>query len=264
MSATIIMLRPRIIPYLLVHRHGLVKTVQFADPKYVGDPLNAVRIFNDKRVDELAVLDIDATVEARAPDYSLIRNLASECRMPLCYGGGIHTVEHAKRVIGLGVEKVALSTALVEGPGLASELARELGSQSVVAVLDVKRVGRRGRPRVFLRNGKKKTRISPAALASRLSETGVGEIVINSIDRDGTMSGYDLDLVEEIHDCISVPLTALGGAGSLKDLEKLVARFGIIGAGAGSLFVFKGPYRAVLISYPNPEERRRIASVGPL
>ena len=256
------MLRPRIIPCLLVQGNGLVKTVRFSAPKYIGDPLNAVRIFNEKGVDELVVLDIDATVEGREPDYDLIRNLASECRMPLCFGGGIHSMEQAQRIIRLGVEKVALSSALVDRPELASELAVALGSQSVVAVLDVKRSGWRGQHHVFVRNGTVDTKNRPAVLAARLCEAGVGEVIINSIDRDGTMEGYDMELMAQVREHVSVPLTALGGAGCAEDIESLVARFGIVGAAAGSLFVFKGRYRAVLINYLRPEQRMRIATLG--
>jgi cyclase len=252
------MLRPRVIPCLLVHKGGLVKTVQFANPKYVGDPLNAVRIFNEKEVDELIVVDIDATVEGREPDYSLIGRLAVECRMPLCYGGGIKRVDQVERIIELGVEKVALSSAAFENPSEISRMAVAVGNQSIVAVLDVKR-GRDGECELRTHNAGKATGKRPAEFAKVMEDAGVGEIVVNSVDGDGTMKGYDVDLIAQIRDAVTVPMTALGGAGSLDDIRRLIARFGIIGAAAGSLFVFKGPYRAVLINYPAPAAKDALA-----
>jgi cyclase len=241
-------LRPRVIPCLLVSNNGLVKTVGFANPKYVGDPINAVRIFNEKEVDELMVLDIDATREQREPDYELIEHLAAECRMPLCYGGGVTSREQIERIVALGVEKVALSSVLAERPEIVAEASAAVGAQSIVAVLDVARSGNDFEVRTH--NGRRKTGIDPLGLARRLQELGVGEIVINSIDNDGVMKGYDLDLIAHVKSAVTVPITALGGAGSLNDVRELFQRFGTMGAAAGSLFVFKGPYRAVLINYP--------------
>jgi cyclase len=253
------MLRPRIIPCLLIHNGGLVKTTQFGDPKYVGDPLNAVRIFNEKEVDELMVVDIDASRIGRCPDEALVSQLAAECRMPLCYGGGVKTVEQIERLIGLGVEKVAVSSAAVEDPELIRRAASRVGSQSVVAVIDVKAMGLMRRPEVVIINATKRTGLDPVSFASQLVELGAGEIILNSVDRDGRMQGYDLKLVDQIKRAISVPMTVLGGAGSLDDLRQLVTRFPVIGAAAGSLFVFKGKYRAVLINYPAREELEALA-----
>ncbi len=248
------MLRSRIIPCLLVRNGGLVKTRHFKDPKYVGDPLNAVRIFNEKEADELIVLDIDATAQGRDPDYKTIANWAAECRMPLCYGGGIKTVDQANRISSLGVEKIAISSAAVEKPGLVRAIATQIGSQSVVVVLDVKR--RTGvEYDVYTHNGTRNTKLSPFDLARKVEELGAGEVVVNSIDNDGAMQGYDMPLVDRMRASIRIPVTALGGAGSLGDIEALITRFGIVGAAAGSLFVFKGQYRAVLINYPNRTER---------
>lgn len=244
------MLYPRIIPCLLIHRKGLYKTVNFKEPKYVGDPINAVRIFNEKEVDELMVLDIDATVEKREPDYRMIEHLAEECRMPLCYGGGIKTVEQSKRIFSLGVEKVALSSAIVEKPELIAEIASEVGRQSVVAVLDVRR-NSMGKYDVYVENGLKLARSGLSSLLEDVQAFGIGEVVINSIDNDGCMMGYDLELVELVKSSVGVPLTVLGGLGSLGDVSRLVERYGTIGVAAGSFFVFKGKYRAVLISYPD-------------
>lgn len=247
------MLRPRIIPCLLVHKGGLVKTVAFGKPKYVGDPLNAVRIFNEKEVDELMVLDIDATRERRDPDYTLIRNLAAECRMPLAYGGGVHTVEQFERLVSLGVEKVSVSAAAVVDPGLIERAAARVGRQSVVAVLDVRKKGKGWE--VFIHNGSRATGLDAVAFAQKAEALGAGEIVVNSIDHDGEMKGYDLDLARSVRAAITRPLTVLGGAGRLADISGLVREFGTIGAAAGSLFVFKGVYRAVLINYPSRADK---------
>ena len=249
------MLRPRIIPCLLIHKGGLVKTVKFSAPKYVGDPLNAVRIFNEKEVDELMVVDIDASRHMREPDYKLIANLARECRMPLSYGGGVKTVEQFDRIIGLGVEKVAVSSAAVDDPNLISRAAARVGSQSVVAIIDVMRSGLLRKPEVVTLNATKRSGLEPSVIAAKLQELGAGEIVLNNVDRDGEMKGYDFDLIDSVRNAISTPLTVLGGAGSLEDIRSLVSRYGIIGAAAGSLFVFKGKYRAVLINYPSLEEK---------
>lgn len=249
------MLRPRIIPCLLVHNRGLVKTVRFADPKYVGDPINAVRIFNEKEVNELIVADIDATALGREPDYSLIANLAAECRMPLCYSGGVKTPEQVERIISLGVEKVAISSAAIHSPALIAESARRVGEQSIVVVLDVKKTDPLRRYELFTHNGTRATGLNPVEFARKAEALGAGEILVNSIDRDGTMKGYDLALITQVRDAVSVPLTVLGGAGSLADIEGLIRRYGIIGAAAGSLFVFKGKYRAVLIQYPMRAEK---------
>ena len=250
------MLRPRITPCLLVHQGGLVKTVGFKTPKSVGDPINAVKIFNEKEADELIVLDIDATRNNVEPDYKMIANLASECRMPLCYGGGIKTLEQAKRIISLGVEKVALSSAIIDNPDLITQIADVIGSQSVVVVLDVKKKGLLSKDYiVFTHNGKKNTHQCVFELAAIIEKLGAGELVINSIDLDGAMTGYDLSLSEKIRHTVNIPITILGGAGKLSDIEALISRCGIIGASAGSLFVFKGVYKAVLINYPTLAQR---------
>lgn len=249
------MLRPRIIPCLLVKDKGLVKTVGFNQAKYVGDPINAVKIFNEKEVDELIVLDIDATAHHRDPDFKMIENLAAECRMPFCYGGGVKTAEQALRIIELGVEKVALSSAAIDRPAIVSEIAEQAGSQSVVVVLDVRKKASGGGYEVCTYNGKRCTAKCPVEVARQMERFGVGEVIVNSIDNDGVMRGYELALVENIRKSITVPMTILGGAGSLGDIGQLIRKYRIIGAAAGSLFVFKGVYRAVLINYPNVEEK---------
>lgn len=251
------MLRPRITPCLLIHNGGLVKTVRFAEPKYVGDPINAVKIFNEKEADELIVLDIDATVTGAEPNFRLIAQFAAECRMPLCYGGGVRTAEQAKRIIGLGVEKVAISSAALADPQLIPKIAEGVGRQSVVVVLDVKRRAAGGYE-VWTHNGRKNTGLVAEEAARTAAAAGAGEIVVNSIDHDGVMKGYDLTLAAAIRAAVRVPITILGGAGSLADIEKLLGVCGVIGAAAGSLFVFKGPYRAVLISYPAPAQKETV------
>ena len=249
------MLRPRIIPCLLVHEGGLVKTVSFKNPKYVGDPINAVKIFNEKEADELIVLDIDATVNGAEPDYKMIADVAAECRMPLCYGGGVRTAEQAKKIIGLGVEKVALSSAAIGNPDLITQIANEIGRQSVVVVLDVKKRMLSKEYDVFIHNGKINTKRSVIEVATQAEALGAGEIVINSIDNDGQMKGYDLVLANKIRQAVKIPITLLGGAGSLDDIGGLIRVCGVVGVSAGSLFVFKGIYKAVLINYPNVSQR---------
>lgn len=249
------MLRPRVIPCLLILNGGLVKTVSFTDPRYVGDPVNAVRIFNEKEVDELMVVDIGASSNGVEPDYRLISYIASECRMPLCYGGGVRDLAHIERIIGLGVEKVAVSSAAVANPQLVAEAARRVGSQSVTVVIDAKKTGLLRRYEVVTHRGRRRTGLNPVEFARLMERCGAGEIVINSVDNDGEMRGYDLELVRQIRQEVHLPMTALGGAGSFDDLQELINRFGIIGAAAGSLFVFKGRYRAVLINYPSQKEK---------
>lgn len=251
------MLRSRITPCLLVHKKGLVKTVEFGNPKYVGDPINAVKIFNEKEVDELIVIDIDATVEGRGPDFNLIKNLAIECRMPFCYGGGITTVDQAKKIISLGVEKVAISSAALNNPQLLKEIGNAIGKQSLVVVLDVKK-RLFGNYELYTHNGKKSSKYKLKEYLAILNEIGIGEIVVNSIDEDGKMKGYDFKLFDIVRDLTSMPMTILGGAGSLDDIKVAIERYKTIGVSAGSLFVFKGKYKAVLINYPDMSTRNEM------
>lgn len=249
------MLYPRIIPCLLVHKKGLVKTTKFKDPKYVGDPINAVKIFNEKEVDELIVVDIDASVEKREPDYKMIENLAAECRMPICYGGGIKTIGQAQRIFSLGVEKIAISSVAIENPSLITEMAERVGNQSVVVVIDVKKKLISGKYEIYTHNGTRSTGVDPVSFAKEMQRLGAGEIVINSIDNDGGMKGYDMTLIDKVKEAITIPLTVLGGAGSMDDIGGVINKHGIIGVAAGSLFVFKGKFRAVLINYPTNVEK---------
>ena len=257
------MLKPRIIPCLLIIDGLLYKTVNFKNPKYIGDPLNAVRIFNEKKVDELIVLDISASAKKRQPDYALIESLASVCRMPLCYGGGVSHVSQLERIVGLGVEKVAVSNILYTNPDFVHQASCRVGAQSVVAVLDVVTTGiLRKNYCLSSLNGTIKHRVSPLDFALSLQEAGVGEIVVNSVDRDGTLSGYDYNLIDSFVSSLSVPLTVICGVSSFADFGTLFKRYGVIGAGAGSAFVFKGKYKAVLIQYPSPTLKASLVSTS--
>jgi len=252
------MLRSRIIPCLLVHKKGLVKTVNFKDPKYVGDPINAVKIFNEKEVDELMVLDIDATVQDRMPNFELIKNLAVECRMPFCYGGGVKTVEHAKKIISLGAEKVALSSAALLNPEILKAIGNAVGVQSVVVVVDIRKKKLFGSHELVTHNAKRNASVKLIDFLKKINEIGVGELVVNSVDDDGKMTGFDFKLFDLVREHTEIPMTIVGGAGSLEDIKEAVARYKTIGVSAGSLFVFKGKYRAVLINYPSYEERKEL------
>ena len=251
------MLRPRIIPSLLIHKNGLVKTVKFKDSKYVGDPINAVKIFNEKEVDELAVFDIDATVLENEPNYNLIEKLANQSRMPICYGGGVKNVDQAQKIFSLGIEKIALSSAVIHNPTLISEISQKVGSQSVIVVLDIK-YKIFGGYEIYTHNGKKSTGIDPVSFAVKAQELGAGEIIINSIDQDGMMKGYDMKIISKIRKVVTIPITVLGGAGTIDDIKKVIKKYGIIGVSAGSLFVFKGKYKAVLINYPERNIKEQI------
>ena len=256
------MLSSRIIPVLLVHNRGLVKTTNFKDPKYVGDPLNAVRIFNEKEADEIIIIDIDATTERNEPDFSLISNIASECRMPLSYGGGIKTIDQAKKILSLGVEKVTISSIIFEDINFVTELSKQVGRQSIAVVLDVKKKRFSKKYECYTHNAKKNTKQCPIELSQILEKKGAGEIIINSIGNDGLMNGYDLEIIHKVKSNLSIPVTAIGGAGSYEDIRKLINQEKIIGVGAGSLFVFKGKYRAVLINYPSLKEKFKITSLS--
>jgi cyclase len=245
-------LRSRIIPCLLLQAGGLVKTRQFKEPKYVGDPLNAVKIFNEKEVDELMFVDIDASAQRRGPNVALLKSIAVESRMPLCYGGGITSATQAAEVIALGFEKVSISSAALTRPALIREIADKVGTQSVVVTLDVRANRVLPEYAVYTLNGQEKQTVQLLEFCQRAIELGAGEIVINSIDRDGEMAGYDLELAMRVRAVVSSPLTILGGAGKLDDMQDLIDNVGVVGAAAGSMFVFKGPYRAVLISYARP------------
>jgi cyclase len=253
------MLNHRVIPCLLMKDGGLVKTRRFKDPVYVGDPINAIRIFNEKEVDELALLDISATAQGRAPNFELIEEIASECFMPLAYGGGVRTMAQVKQLLRLGVEKIIVNSALHSDPEFVREAARTFGSQAIVASMDVKRK-LLGRQEVFTKNAGTATGIDPVTFARQAQQLGVGEILLTAVDRDGTMVGYDLDLVAKVAQAVNVPVIASGGASSLADFGAAVRQGHASAVAAGAMFVFYGPHRAVLISYPDYDKLRAALS----
>ncbi len=247
------MLKARVIPSLLLKGTGLVKTLKFDNELYVGDPLNAIRIFNEKEVDELILLDTRATAEYTRPPIKLIREIASECFMPLCYGGGIRSIEDINEILDAGVEKVAINTYAVENPRFVKTAAEAFGSQSIVISMDVKK-SKRGKYEVFTRRGMQPTGLDPANFAIRLQEMGAGEIMLNAIERDGTLQGYDIDLIKSVSSVVSIPIIASGGAGTLSHIADAIKLGGASAVAVGSLFVLYGKHRAVLISYPSPQE----------
>jgi len=247
------MFSPRVIPCLLLRNLGLVKTVKFKNPTYLGDPINIVKIFNDKEVDELMFLDIMATVENKRPPFKLLEKVASEAFMPLGYGGGIRMLEDVKTIIGLGIEKLVINSYAVENPAFIRKVADFAGSSSVVVSMDVKK-NRWGKYEVFTHSGRKATGLDPVKFAVEMAKIGAGELFLNSIDRDGTMQGYDLALTTRVASAVNIPVVACGGAHTVQDLEAAVKQGGASAAGAGSMFVFQGPHRAVLISYPTSQE----------
>lgn len=242
------MLKTRVIPCLLLRNGGLVKTFQFDKPKYVGDPINAVRIFNEKEVDEIVILDITATPEKREPNFELIKDLASQAFMPLAYGGGITTIQQIEKLFSIGIEKVVLDTIVSTNPNLIKQASDIAGSSSVVVCMDVKSK-LFGKPTVFNHAGKVDTKQDPIQFAQKMQELGAGELIFNSIDRDGMQKGYDLPMIEKIAKAIDIPLVALGGAANLDDFRKAVDH-GASAVAAGSMFVFHGKHKAVLITYP--------------
>ena len=246
------MLQTRIIPVLLLHKGGLYKTQKFKKPKYVGDPINAIKIFNDKEVDELIVLDIDASKNNQEPNYKFIEDIASECFMPLCYGGGIKNIEQVKKIFSLGVEKVSINSALFENNSLIKDAVDIYGSQSIVASVDINKT-LFGKYSIY--NHIKKKNIDSLFLEyiKQLEKEGVGELFINSVYNDGMLKGYDIELLNIISKSVNIPVIACGGAGSLEDCKKLIDASEVSAVSAGSMFVFHGKHQAVLIKYPKRE-----------
>lgn len=245
--------RPRIIPSLLLKNGGLVKTQKFENPRYLGDPVNAVKIFNNKGVDELCILDITATREGREPDFDLLHDIATEAFMPMSYGGGIVSLEQIRRLFAIGYEKVVLNTALVRDPQLIRDAVAYAGGQSVVASIDVK-TDFLGRSTCYINDGREKTAYTPEKLALCAQELGVGEILLNSINMDGQMKGYDLKLVKSVADAVEIPVIACGGCGSIQDLKQVLEQGHAHAAAAGSFFVYYGRNKAVLITAPREQE----------
>jgi cyclase len=242
-------LQKRIIPSLLLHKGGLYKTERFKKPTYIGDPINAIKIFNEKEVDELIFLDIDASVEKREPYYKLIEDIASECFMPLCYGGGIKNVEQMKRIYSLGVEKISLSSQAVLNPNLIKQASNLFGNQSVIVTVDIKK-DLWGNSKVFIYNGVKNTKLDPIEFIKEMELLGAGELVINSCDYDGVMKGYDIDFLKLIKSSVNIPIIALGGAGNLNHIKEVFDTAKVDAVACGSMFVYQGPLKGVLISYP--------------
>ena len=243
------MMKTRVIPVLLLQNQGLVKTVQFKNPQYVGDPINTIRIFNEKEVDELMFLDISATPAGRDPNYRMIEDIAGEAFMPVAYGGGISTADQAARIFGLGIEKIVVNTAAFDHPEIIADVAAIYGRQAIVACLDCRK-NLFGRYELSTHSARTKRKVRIEDHLEQLSASGVGEIIVNCIDRDGTQNGYDIDLIRAVSSKVSVPVVACGGASSVEDFVRAVEDGGASAVGAGSMFVFKGKLRAVLINYP--------------
>lgn len=245
--------KTRVIPVLILKGRGLVKTTKFKEPKYIGDPINSVRIFNEKEVDELVFLDIDATPENQEPNFELLSDISGEAFMPMAYGGGIKTLEHIRKILSIGFEKVVIGSSGYSAPELIQNAVAIYGSQSIVGCIDARR-SLLGRYELYSHSGRTRRRVGLLEHARTLELLGVGEIIINSIDRDGTLSGYDLKLIKQVSSTVSVPVVACGGASSIDDFAKAVDQGGAAAVAAGSLFVYMGPHRAVLINYPNRAE----------
>jgi cyclase len=240
---------PRVIPVLLLRNKGLVKTFKFKDAKYVGDPINAVKIFNEKEVDELIVLDIEATTHGREPQYDFLKEIVSECFSPIGYGGGIKTIQQIQRLIQSGIEKIIINYACIVNPSFLKEAAYNFGSSTIVAAMDVKK-NLFGKYHVYSHAGSRNTGIDPVSHAQKLEELGAGELFMNNIDHDGMMNGYDHGLIIKIAKAVDIPIIACGGAADVNDLIKVLKESGASAAAAGSLFVFHGKHKAVLITYP--------------
>ena len=246
------MFRPRIIPCLLLRGDGLVKTTRFTQPRYLGDPMNAVRIFNERRADEVIFLDISATPNGRCISPDLIRRIGEECSSPFAVGGGVNCVEQIRSLFQAGAEKVVLNTVAFERPELVSEAAKIFGSQSIVISIDV--IGAGESRQVVIRSGSERTGVNPVDQARKMESFGAGEILITSVDREGTMQGYDFALCAEVSSAVNIPVIAHGGAASLGDMKRVLAETSAMAAAAGSLFVFHGPLRGVLINFPSQKE----------
>lgn len=247
------MLATRVIPVLLIKGEGLYKTIRFKDPRYIGDPINAIRIFNEKEVDELVLLDIEASIIKKPINFELIEKIASEAFMPVGYGGGIKSVEDAKKLFTLGIEKVIINSALLDNIELIGEIVKIYGSQSVVVSLDVKK-NIWGKYDIYHKSGTVKSKFVLNDYIEKIISLGCGEIIIHSIDRDGLMKGYDMNLLSMITNSVSVPTVACGGAGSLEDLSKAVIDSNVSAVAAGSIFVYHGKHKAVLITYPAKQQ----------
>jgi imidazole glycerol-phosphate synthase subunit HisF len=243
----------RIIPCLLLRNKGLVKTIKFKDSTYIGDPINAVKIFNEKEVDELIFLDIDATKNGKEPNYEMIQNIASECFMPFAYGGGIHSLGQMEKILKSGAEKIIINSGAFLQKGLVSDAVRQFGSSTIVVSVDIKKEFFKGNT-VYIKGGTQSTGKNPVEYVKLMEQEGAGEIFINSVDRDGTMLGFDIESIRSISQSVKIPIIACGGAGKLSDFGDAVHLGGASAVAAGSFFVFHGKKRAVLITYPSYAE----------
>jgi imidazole glycerol-phosphate synthase subunit HisF len=253
------MFRPRVIPVLLLKNLGLVKSVKFKDYRYIGDPINAVKLFNDLGADELAFLDILANREKQSISLDFVRRVGDEANMPFSVGGGIRSINEIRQVLGAGAEKVILNTFACENPDFIREASEEFGCSTIVVSIDVKK-NLFGKELTYIYSGKKATSYDPVSFAQLAEDKGAGEIIINSIEHDGMMQGYDISLIKRISESVRIPVVALGGAGNNNDLRDAVLEGYASAVAAGSLFVYHGPRRAVLINYPTPEELLKIFS----
>lgn len=251
------MLKTRVIPCLLLDNNALIKTVKFKNPTYIGDPLNAIRIYNEKEVDELMVLDIFATSKNKRPSFKLIADLAAECFMPLAYGGGIKSLDDAKELFQLGIEKIVLSTASIENPKLITEIAKKYGNQAVVVCIDYKK-NFWGKIKIFTNNGEKAIESNPVEHAKIVQDLGAGEILLYSIERDGTFMGYDIEMLKKVTEAVNIPVIACGGAGKLEHFKEAVNEGGASAVAAGSMVVYQGANKAVLINYPAKKELKQL------
>jgi cyclase len=242
------MIRKRVIPVLLLQNNGVVKTVNFKKAKYIGDPINTVKIFNDKEVDEIIILDIDATKKKKEIDYALLKDIVSESFMPLCYGGGISSIDQIRKIINCGIEKISINSKAIENFSFVNEAAKHYGSSTIIVSIDVKK-DFFGNYRVYSNQGQIKTKYKALEFAKIAEEQGAGELLINSISNDGLMTGYDYDLIESVANAAQIPVIACGGAGSLQHLQQAFDK-NASAAAAGSMFIYKGPHKAVLINYP--------------
>ena len=247
------MLRTRIIPVLLLKDESLVKTVRFREFTYVGDPANTVRIFNELEVDELLFLDISASKEKRGPNLKVLRDIADECFMPLGYGGGITTLEEAKAVFNIGFEKVAVNSSSFQNPNLVYEISNHFGNQSVIVSIDVKKT-LFGRQRVYVLSGKQNTQHDPVTWAKKVEEMGAGEILLTSIDHEGTWNGFDIELVKSVADAVSIPVIAHGGAGTIEHIQNVIKESHASAVALGSMVVFQKKGMGVLVNFPQVEE----------
>jgi imidazole glycerol-phosphate synthase subunit HisF len=242
--------RPRVIPVLLLRNGGLVKTEGFGKQRYIGDPINAVRIFNDHRADELVFLDILATRERRLISLDFVRDVGEEANMPFAVGGGIRSLQDIRSILSVGAEKVVLNSFAAENPDFIAEAADSFGSSTITVCMDVKQK-RFGGPRTWTAGGTRATAYAPEEFARLAQDKGAGEIIVQSIPRDGTMEGYDIDLISRVSKAVTIPVVALGGAGRLDHLRTAYHETHASGLAAGSMFVFHGPKRGVLINYPD-------------